>query len=266
MIVQGDGERPPLATDATRHPTSATLAGMSITGIAAESNDIHTWLLDGFIQLLDVCQPRSLLDVGCGKGQLIQRAAARGIPAIGLDQPTPHLLPLQQSGLDVREGTAYDLPFDDASIDWVTLRHIPHHLDDPGRAFAQAMRVARSGVIIAEPWFDISVPSQRTAVMLDHWEKRQHRRGGMYHQEVLDIGTLLELLPQGFEQCYEMEVRHFLLLRSRCMQTFITNTACLLDDLPAEHDERDALAAVAAAVERDGLTWNGSLCLTLRRR
>jgi len=231
---------------------------------SAEEN--HRWLLAEFAGLLVERAPESLLDVGCGTGLLLAKCREAGIAVCGLDQAGLKLDALREAGFEVSEGSAYQLPFADRSVDWVCMRHVPHHLEDPARALAEAQRVARTGVLVAEPYFEPSVGSQRGAIALDRFEKRQHRRRGMFHAEVLDLGALLSFLPPGYERDFEVFVQHHLRLRARSVRDFATAAAELLEALPAEHPEHEALAELLRELERLGLSWNGSLCLTLLRR
>ncbi len=226
----------------------------------------HEFLLGEFLHLLFRCAPESVLDVGCGTGQLLDACAQRGIHAFGLDQPGPRLDELIERGIDAREGTAYTLPFEDRSVDWVTMRHIPHHLEHPARAFAEALRVARHGVLIAEPHFDTSLPSQRGAFALDRWEKRLDREGGMFHAEVLDLGALLAALPSDVDAEWEVEAQRSLRLRARSIADFASRAEERVASLQDADAERATLAALVVELETLGLTWNGSLCVSVRRR
>ena len=243
----------------------AYTAGMTVSWIETDAQENHAWLLHEFASLLTRRAPASVLDVGCGSGLLMRECKERGIPISGLDQAGPRLEGLRANGFEVHEGSAYELPFEDQSFDWVSMRHVPHHLEYPDRAFAEALRVAKTAFFIAEPCFDATVPSQRGAIALDRWEKRQHRRRGMFHAEVLDVGALLSFMPSGFEEHFHVEVQRRLRLRRRSITAF-TNTANeLTEGLPQGHPERTALAELLELLERTGLTWNGSSCLTLLR-
>ena len=237
---------------------------MSDAELEIKARENHEWLLNEFVRLLLDREPVSLLDVGCGEGELLKTCRQAGIEAVGLDQPGPRLEALRDEGLEVREGTAYDLPFADGAVDWLTMRHILHHLEDPARAVAEALRVARTGLLLAEPCFDATLPSQRGALAVDRWEKRQHRRGGMYHAESLDLGALVALVPAGFEGRLEIEVHQALRLRGRSVADFEHGAAELVSELAAEHREREALARLLGELAHLGLSWNGSLCVAFR--
>ena len=125
----------------------------------------HRLLASIFSDRLLALHPRSVLDVGCGAGLLLERCRAADVRAVGIE---PRFESLHAGAL----------PFANASFDWVTMRHVPHHLEHPRAAFAEAWRVARTGLLIAEPWYDPTVPSQHTALAADRWLKRQDRRRG----------------------------------------------------------------------------------------
>ncbi len=233
--------------------------------IEVEAQENHEWLLDHFVQYLLSHGPESVLDVGCGQGKLMRRVGDRGIPVTGIDQAGERLDTVIEEGLNAREGSAYELPFENRSIDWISMRHVPHHLEDPARAFAEAIRVARSGILIAEPFFDRTLPSQEAALHLDRWEKRQHRRRGMFHADDIELGPLLALMPDDLDASFHVEVVRHLRLRGRSVELFANEAQALLDDLPETHAERVALHELLERLQEVGLSWNGSLCVALHR-
>ncbi|MEM7518257.1 MAG: class I SAM-dependent methyltransferase, partial [Planctomycetota bacterium] len=166
---------------------------LSHSQVAEPSN--HEWLVGRFADRIRPLCPSSILDVGCGSGLLLRTLSLSGAECQGLDQPGPRLESLRDEGYRVLEGSAYDLPFAAGEMEWVTMRHIPHHLEDPRRAFAEALRVASRGVLLAEPWFDLSLPSQMAALEYDRLEKALDRQGGRYHAESMLLSDLLEALP-----------------------------------------------------------------------
>jgi hypothetical protein len=100
----------------------------------------------------------TLLDVGCGTGDLARQAAVWGkrrgidIVPIGLERhPTAARLTLGQ-GTPVLLGCAGALPIRERSVDLVVASQLVHHLTPEAIvAFSQAAdRVARTGVIIAD--------------------------------------------------------------------------------------------------------------------
>jgi SAM-dependent methyltransferase len=239
---------------------------MSTNWQVIEGQENHEWLLERYLDLLIRLKPSSVLDVGCGSGRLLKRCIDRGLSATGIDQESPTLDGLIAEGLDVQTGSAYELPVPDRSVDWVLMRHVPHHLADPSKAFAEALRVAKVGLLVAEPCFDESLPCQRAAVALDAWEKTQHRRRGMIHDMVLSSGELLDAMPEGFAREFDVEVQLHRRLRGRSVDDFEKAAEELLGDLANPDAERRTLDRLLARLRQDGLSWNGSMCVALTRR
>jgi SAM-dependent methyltransferase len=92
-----------------------------------------------------------LLDAGCGAGQAIAEAAARGAEVSGVDASEP-LLDIARSrtpGADLRQGDIEALPFEDESFDRVTAFNAVQYAVDPVAAVAELARVCRSGGQVA---------------------------------------------------------------------------------------------------------------------
>ena len=94
---------------------------------------------------------RDVLEVGCGTGLVLQRIAAFTRSAQGIDL-SPGMLELARArGLDVVEGSATALPFDDESFDVTCSFKVLAHIPDIETALREMARVTRpGGTIIAE--------------------------------------------------------------------------------------------------------------------
>ena len=103
----------------------------------------------GTLRRVDLTGARDVLDVGCGTGTLLERAA-RAHPArfVGLD------LSLEMLGAARRKlgpraglvaGSAATLPFRSRAFDLAVSTSALHHWRDPVAAFAEIRRVLRSG-------------------------------------------------------------------------------------------------------------------------
>ncbi len=98
--------------------------------------------------LLSLLQPRvgaRLLDVGCGAGEMLAAAVARGLSAVGLDVSDVAVEAARQRVPEAEcvVGVAEELPFGDASFDYVSCMGSLEHFADLGRSLSEMMRVVR---------------------------------------------------------------------------------------------------------------------------
>lgn len=124
----------------------------------------------------------SACDISDGAISLLSRASRR----LGL-------------AVDAKVGDATALPYDDDSVDTVSLIHLLEHLDEKGAttALAEALRVARQRVIVAVPFEEHPSPHfghrlRLTELDLYRWAESVEHRGA----EVFDHhGGWLVLTP-----------------------------------------------------------------------
>jgi SAM-dependent methyltransferase len=92
---------------------------------------------------------RSILEVGCGTGHFARWFGEQGLQAIGLDLSWPMLAEAIRLGSPpcVR-GDALALPFSAGAFDLVALVTTLEFLPEPASALAEALRVARQGLIL----------------------------------------------------------------------------------------------------------------------
>jgi len=91
----------------------------------------------------------TILEVGCGTGHFTRWMAKRGLEAVGLDISEPMLSEARRlDGPNYLSGDALSLPFADRSYDVTALVTALEFLPDPARALAEAVRVARRGVLL----------------------------------------------------------------------------------------------------------------------
>jgi ubiquinone/menaquinone biosynthesis C-methylase UbiE len=119
-------------------------------------------------QLAGFPQAHTLLDVGCGTGHFSRWFATRGMAVTGLDASPAMLADARRrDGLvTYRDGDAQALPFDDHSMDLVSLVTVLEFVTNPARALHEAMRVARYGLLIG-------VLNQQS--LLDRWNRLRGR-------------------------------------------------------------------------------------------
>jgi SAM-dependent methyltransferase len=111
------------------------------TGTHSQTGAFYDWILD-------LAQPRPgerLLDVACGAGGFMQRAAGLGLDVVGLDvSPTAiELAGARLPGAELHVGDAERLPFADSSFDLVTCLGSLEHFPSPERGTAEIARVLR---------------------------------------------------------------------------------------------------------------------------
>jgi len=101
---------------------------------------------------------RDVLEVGCGTGLLLRRIAAFSRNAQGVDLSPGMLEKARARGLDVKLGSATDLPFPDESFDVACAFKVLPHVRDVERALAEMKRVVRpGGTILAEFYNPVSL-------------------------------------------------------------------------------------------------------------
>jgi SAM-dependent methyltransferase len=102
--------------------------------------------------------PESVLDAGCGEGELLRRGVLAGVPAVSLDRSRQALAEIRTHTPGCRPvcGSVLELPFARASFDAVVCLEVLEHLEDPKAAVEELLRVARRAVVLSvpyEPWF-----------------------------------------------------------------------------------------------------------------
>lgn len=157
------------------------------------SNPVVRRLLERFLGRLDEAaaslSPTSVLDVGCGEGVVTERLA-KLLPSatvLGVDADEAHLgeewRRRDAPNLSFAAGSAYELPFAEASFDLVCAIEVLEHLERPRNALAEMSRVASRALLLSVP----NEPSWRISHLLagknvralgntpghiNHWSRR----------------------------------------------------------------------------------------------
>jgi SAM-dependent methyltransferase len=89
-------------------------------------------------------EPREVLEVGCGRGELAERMARElSAHVVALDQ-SPRMVELTAArGVPAVVGDVVDLPFGDASFDCAVAAWMLYHASDLDRALSELRRVLR---------------------------------------------------------------------------------------------------------------------------
>jgi 2-polyprenyl-3-methyl-5-hydroxy-6-metoxy-1,4-benzoquinol methylase len=140
--------------------------------------------------LMELAEPASLLDVGCGEGVLVHRWAkrlGRDRRVVGIDLEEASI----QSGwservapnLEYRIMKAEDLPFAENEFDLATAIEVLEHVPDPAHTLAEMARCARRHLLVSVPreplWRALNMARGaywpnlgNTPGHLNHWSKR----------------------------------------------------------------------------------------------
>jgi SAM-dependent methyltransferase len=93
--------------------------------------------------------PARVLDVGAAQGVWLTALAKRGFQAVGVEPWAPAIDVSREVAeatglrLDIREGVAESLPFEDESVDFANAYSVLEHVDDPDQVIREAFRVLR---------------------------------------------------------------------------------------------------------------------------
>lgn len=114
----------------------------------------------GYASIAKFVKPgETVLDAGCGEGVLSWYLAERGAQVTAMDISKPNLenakIFLEKKGVGDRvrlvRGDAENLPFHDASFDWVISSHVLEHLPDFDKGLAEIRRVTKRRAVVALP-------------------------------------------------------------------------------------------------------------------
>ncbi|MFZ1871595.1 MAG: class I SAM-dependent methyltransferase [Chania sp.] len=108
--------------------------------------------LQRLARLLEGSSEARLLDLGCGAGHASFVAAAKVAQVVAYDLSAQMLAVVGKAAtekglgnIQVQQGVAESLPFDDASFDIAISRYSAHHWHDVGRALREVKRVLKPG-------------------------------------------------------------------------------------------------------------------------
>ena len=155
-------------------------------------NPVVAFLIRRFFQriagVLTAVAPESVLDAGCGEGELLRRGVLTGVPTVSLDRSRQALAEIRThaQGCQPVCGSVLRLPFARASFDAVVCLEVLEHLADPAAAVEELLRVSRRAVVLSvpyEPWFRLGNLLRGKYLSglgnhpehLQHWNPRRFR-------------------------------------------------------------------------------------------
>ena len=111
-----------------------------------------------FARYAEVATGRRALDVGCGPGaltaQLVQQLGGGAVSAIDPSEPFVAAARARFPGLDVRVGSAEDLPYAAGSFDRSLAQLVVHFMKDPVAGLREMARVTVPGGLVAASVWD----------------------------------------------------------------------------------------------------------------
>ncbi|QSR30530.1 SAM-dependent methyltransferase [Nocardioides sp. S5] len=134
------------------------------------------------------------IDVGCGPGALtgvlVDRLGADAVAAVDPSGPFVEACRARFPGVDVRQGTADSLPFDDDTFDVAAACLVVHFMPDPVAGLTEMVRVTSAGGWVAATVWDLA---GSRAPMWPVWDAFGVIRPGGLAEERLPAGTGGEL-------------------------------------------------------------------------
>src|SRR6266545_1005603 len=125
-------------------------------------NPIHRALVSGFLraarELVTQAAPATVLEVGCGSGDLAARLfRADGPPSVAYTEIdiSPEEVARARARYPVGKfqvASAYDLPLPDRAFDLVVVCEVLEHLDRPADCLREVERVCAAHVLVSVPW------------------------------------------------------------------------------------------------------------------
>jgi len=109
---------------------------------------------------LEVGAGQRALDVGCGPGaltgHLVRRLGADHVAAVDPSAPFVEACRSRFPGVDVRQGAAESLPYDDGAFDVAAACLVAHFMTDPVGGLAEMRRVTRDGGWVGATVWDLA--------------------------------------------------------------------------------------------------------------
>jgi SAM-dependent methyltransferase len=108
-------------------------------------------LAEVFVAFAGVGVGDTVLDVGCGPGALTAHLLSVGAGVSAIDPSPPFIDAIRMSfpDVDVRRGTAEELPYDTGAFDAALAQLVVHFMTDPVAGLRQMARVTRPGGVVA---------------------------------------------------------------------------------------------------------------------
>lgn len=160
-------------TSQTTHPTKPPFLSRLRTHIA--------WRMDRGNELVDVISRRlrrdgTVVDIGCGGGDLLNRLSERGYNTIGVERD-PKAVSVRSSRVQVYQGSVEQMPKElkREAYDAVVFSHVLEHLVDPCSAIKNAAALLRqNGLLFCEVPNNESTIAKQSGLSWMHLDIPRH--------------------------------------------------------------------------------------------
>lgn len=169
------------------------------------TNPIHQTMVRAFLSsarsLLNGIEFESVLEVGCGPGDLAARIVPPQVIYLGMDIEAKQIEIASQRypHLSFAIGSVCDLPLESKSYDLIIACEVLEHLEDPMQGLSEIARVAKKWVLISVPW----EPTWRILNLLRgrYWSRFGNTPG---HLQNFSRRSIRRLIEPFFEIQHEM--------------------------------------------------------------
>ena len=170
--------------------------------VAAASYDrfmgrYSTQLSSQLADLAGVEAGQRVLDVGCGPGvltgELVVRVGASNVSAVDPSETFIAAIQSRHPEVDVRQGSAEELPFDDDIFDVSLAQLVVHFMADPVQGLREMKRVTRPGGVVAACVWDFGgsrgplSPFYKAARHVDPHVNDESERAGTHQGHLLKL-------------------------------------------------------------------------------
>ena len=153
-------------------------------------------------------QPRRILEVGCGEGELAERMLNElDAEVVAVDQSARMVEITRGRGVDARVGDVQDLPFADGEFDVAVAAWVLFHVPDVDRALSELARVARRLVAVTNGTDHLRelyglLGVERPAMVFNAENGREQLERHFSHVERRDAGGWVAFPDRAVAQSY----------------------------------------------------------------
>lgn len=151
------------------NPSTNTVLYNTIGRTYVRSRRADPRIVDLLVQWLNLPTGSSVADIGAGTGNYTNALAERGFHMIAVE-PSPVMRAQAAPHPNVRwlEGSAEQLPLNDAAVRGIVSTLALHHFTDLAQAFREMDRVSGAGPLVLFT-FDITAVRETSLWMRDYW-------------------------------------------------------------------------------------------------